>query len=133
MTVMIEVFFTNDPEYKVNLARLENVVSKTFLINDVTIAQVGVHLIDEPRMKFLNENYKHHQGATDVLSFVMHDPEQPTPNFQESEATQKQYGDIFLCYPVILEEAQEEEVPVQEQLEFLLEHGCLHLLGQHHD
>lgn len=132
---MIEVSFFIDPRFKnaVNMAALEGVVSKTFLINNVTVAQVGVHVVDEERMRFLNENYKHHQGTTDVLSFVMHDPEQPTPSFTETEQTKKQYGDIFLCFPVIEDEAKEDGVSVQEQLEFLLEHGCLHLLGHHHD
>lgn len=130
---MIEVAFFNEHGFPADTTALENVVSKVFLINDITIAQVGVHIVSEERMRELNENYKHHQGATDVLSFVMHDPEQPTASFLESDETQRQYGDIFLCYPVIQEEAQEEGTTTQAQLEFLLEHGCLHLLGQHHD
>lgn len=159
---MIEVIFSNPHDYVVDLSALQRVVSRVFLANDVTIARVGVHLVDETKMKHLNENYKHHQGATDVLSFVMHDPEQPTPTFLETEATKQQYGDIFLCVPVIEQEVLEqqeawgkndddsnlkaadsgsrsdfssdfEDTNLQSQVEFLLEHGCLHLLGHHHD
>ncbi len=130
---MIEVIFSNEHDFPVDLSALERVVSKTFLIANITIARVGVHLIDEDLMTELNEQYKHHQGPTDVLSFVMHDPEQPTPNFMETTDTATQYGDIFLCFPIIDEEAREQGVTAQEQLEFLLEHGCLHLLGVHHE
>lgn len=130
---MIEVVFSNEHDFPVDLGALERVVAKTFLVKDVTIAQVGVHLIDEPLMTELNEQYKHHQGPTDVLTFVMHDPEQPTPSFIETEEFALQYGDVFLCYPIIEEEAREQGVSTQQQLEFLLEHGCLHLLGIHHD
>ncbi len=130
---MIEVIFSNEHDFPADLAALERVVAKTFLIHDVTIAKVGVHIIDEDLMTELNQNYKHHQGPTDVLSFVMHDPEQPTPSFFETEETKSQFGDIFLCFPIIADEAREEGKSEQEQLEFLLEHGCLHLLGIHHD
>ncbi len=130
---MIEVFIENEQDFPIVEKQLENAVAKTFLIHDVTIAQVGVHVIDEERMTELNQNYKHHRGATDVLTFVLRDPEQPTPSFLETPETEVEYGDIFLCYPVIAEEADEEGVSVEEKLVFLTEHGCLHLLGIHHD
>ncbi|MCD8507346.1 rRNA maturation RNase YbeY [Candidatus Woesebacteria bacterium] len=130
---MIEVLIENEHNFPLNEKQLENTVAKTFLIHDVTIAQVGVHVVDEARMTELNENYKHHQGATDVLTFVLRDPEQPTPSFLETVQTEQEFGDVFLCYPVIASEAEEQGVSVDEQLAFLTEHGCLHLLGIHHD
>lgn len=130
---MIEVTIANLTSYSVDTTGLEAVVHRTFLAHDVTEANVGVHVVDEARMRELNEQYKHHQGATDVLTFVQHDPEQPTPSFFETPETQREWGDVFLCYEVIAEEADAAGVTVQEQLEFLLEHGCLHLLGIHHD
>lgn len=141
MSSMIEVVVTNEHSYSVNTDELQRVVNRVFLVAGVTIAQIGVHIVDEPTMVQLNQQYKHHQGATDVLSFVLHDPEQPTPAFLETEATESQYGDIFLCYPVIANEVQEDdfedssdlEEAIQERLEFLTEHGCLHLLGVHHE
>lgn len=133
MNSMIEVLFSNPHDFPVREAGVENTVSRVFLTHDITIAEIGIHIVDEAEMTELNENYKHHQGSTDVLTFPMHDPEQPTPHFLETEATQQAYGDIFLCYPVIEQEAQEREISTQEQIEFLAEHGCLHLLGVHHD
>lgn len=130
---MIEVAFLNEHNFPLHEAGLEQAVAKTFLIKDVTIARVGVHVVDEPTMQELNENYKHHKGSTDVLTFVLRDPEQPTPGFVESDESQSEYGDIFLCYPVVEQEAREEGLSVQEKAEFLVEHGCLHLLGVHHD
>ena len=130
---MIEVFIENEKKFPIIEKQLENAVSKTFLIHDVTIAQVGVHIVGVERMTDLNENYKHHQGVTDVLTFVLRDPEQPTPSFLETEQTEQEFGDIFLCYPVIEEEAKAEGISVHEKLAFLIEHGCLHLLGIHHD
>jgi probable rRNA maturation factor len=130
---MIEVFFENPHEYPVDLSALEGVISKAFLIHNVTIAQIGVRLVSEAEMTQLNQNFKHHQGATDVLTFVMHDPEQPTPAFLETPETQTQYGDIVLCYDVIAADAEIQGKTPQEHLEFLTEHGALHLLGIHHE
>lgn len=130
---MIEVTIANTTPHVVDVAALESVVHRTFLAHDVTEANVGVHIVDEARMKELNEQYKHHIGATDVLTFVQHDPEQPTPSFLETPETQREWGDVFLCFEVIAADASAAEVTTQEHLEFLLEHGCLHLLGIHHE
>lgn len=130
---MIEVTFHNDPQYPVRESEAEATVSRVFLVHDVTIAHVGVWIVDEAEMTRLNENYKHHVGSTDVLTFALRDPEQPTPTFLETAETEKEFGDIFLCWPVIEAEAKEQSVPTEEKFAFLLEHGCLHLLGIHHD
>lgn len=130
---MIEVLIDNAEGFPIVEKQLENAVAKTFLIHEVTIARVGIHIVNEDHMTELNENYKHHQGSTDVLTFVLRDPEQPTPSFLETEQTEQEFGDIFLCYPVIEQEAKEEGISIHEKLAFLVEHGCLHLLGIHHE
>ncbi len=130
---MIEVTIDNPLNFPLREAEIEEVIARIFLVHSVTVAKVGIHLVDEAEMTRLNENYKHHVGSTDVLTFPMHDPEQPTPTFLETSETQVEYGDIFLCYPVIEQEAQDESVPVNEKIAFLTEHGALHLLGVHHD
>jgi len=130
---MIQVLVQNETNFPVDETALQRVVSRVFLSRNVTIAQVGVSVVGLAKMTELNEQYKHHQGATDVLSFVLHDPEQPTPGFLETPETETEYGDIFLCYEVIAEEAAEQGIAVQEQLDFLTEHACLHLLGEHHE
>lgn len=130
---MIEVSFSNPSSFSLDTAALQAVVNRTLLTHDVVMAEVGVHIIDEAEMTRLNEQYKHHKGSTDVLTFVLHDPEQPTPKFVETDESRQQLGDVFLCYPVIARDAQAAGESTQQRLEFLLEHGCLHLLGEHHD
>ncbi len=130
---MVEIVFTNEHEFPLSQSGIERAVANAFLIRGVNEASVGIEIVDEARMKFLNEQYKHHVGATDVLTFVLRDPEQPTPHFFESEQSAREYGDIFLCYSVIADSAQEEGISAQERAEFLAEHGALHLLGEHHD
>lgn len=130
---MIEFVFSNEHDFPLSQAGIEQAIARVFLIRNIDIAQVGVQVVDEEQMTVLNEQYKHHQGATDVLTFVLHDPEQPTPKFIETDESATEYGDIFLCYPVIAASAEEEGVTVQERLEFLAEHASLHLLGEHHD
>jgi probable rRNA maturation factor len=130
---MIEIVFSNEHEFPLSQAGIEQAIARVFLIHNIDIAQIGVQIVDEEQMTVLNEQYKHHQGATDVLTFVLHDPEQPTPHFVETTDSSAEYGDVFLCFPVIAASAVEEGVTVQERAEFLAEHGALHLLGEHHD
>ena len=94
MNPMIEVVFSNEHDFPEDLAALERVVSKTFLIQDITIARVGVHLIDEDLMTQLNEQYKHHRGLR-RLDFVCR-PEQPTPVCGD-DGRPNSIGDVFFC------------------------------------
>jgi probable rRNA maturation factor len=130
---MIEVAIDNPNNYPLREADIEETLARVFLIHDVTVAKIGVRIIDEAEMTRLNENYKHHRGSTDVLTFPLRDPAQPTPAFLETEESQAEYGDIFLCYPVIEQSVKDEGIPVGEKIAFLTEHGALHLLGVHHD
>ena len=42
-------------------------------------------------------------------------------------------GDMVICYPVAVSEAAEKNIMVDEEIDFLAAHACLHLLGIHHE
>jgi probable rRNA maturation factor len=68
----------------------------------------------------LNQEYRHQNSATDILSFCL-----------EGVEGQKSMGDIYLC----LEEFQDEFGlgSPRQLLFFLIAHGILHCLGWTHD
>jgi probable rRNA maturation factor len=72
-----------------------------------------------------------------VLSFPQQDPEQPDKSFKEepkdAPALPRQLGDIVVCFPEAVKEAQKLGRMVDDQICFLVEHGLMHLLGYHHD
>ena len=42
-------------------------------------------------------------------------------------------GQLILCYEIIESNATQARQPVERELEWVIEHGILHLLGFHHD
>jgi len=86
--------------------------------------ELGVNIVDDKKMKKLNESYMKKKGTTDVLSFSLNKEKGPDEIIR--------LGDIVINIEQTKRQAKEKKVKVKKELEFLLEHGLLHLLGFHH-
>ncbi|MEW5889330.1 MAG: rRNA maturation RNase YbeY [Pseudomonadota bacterium] len=83
-------------------------------------AEITVRFVDEEEGRSLNRAYRGKDYATNVLSF----PYAPPPRLA---------GDLVLCVPVVLREAEERRRPVQAHFAHLIVHGMLHLQGYDHE
>lgn len=88
---------------------------------ELSVALVGADEIAE-----LNERYRHVEGPTDVLSFGCDDPcavagDEPI-----------MLGDVIIAPEVAQRQAAELGNTVEAELNLLLVHGILHLLGYDH-
>lgn len=70
-------------------------------------------------MRQLNRDFRQVDSVTDVLSF---------PLGPENEIN----GEIYICWPKVLSQAQEYGHSRQREFAYLLAHGILHLLGYDH-
>ena len=86
-------------------------------------------LIPVGEMAELNEAHRGKQGPTDVLSFTIDDGEA----VEGSAGSVVLLGDIVICPAVAAANAREHEVSLEAELELLVVHGCLHLLGWDHE
>ena len=68
-------------------------------------------------------------GPTDVLSFPMDELRPPT---EDEEPPQGLLGDIVLCPTVTARQAADSERTPEDEADYLLVHGLLHLLGFDH-
>lgn len=75
-------------------------------------------------MASLKEKWLGESGATDVLAFPM-DTEMP-------EDEPFILGDIVICPAVAKEQAASGDKPVNDEVDLLLVHGFLHLVGYDH-
>jgi probable rRNA maturation factor len=82
-----------------------------------------VRLVDEAESAHLNETFRHKNGPTNVLSFL----EQEIPGFVPTSL-----GDLAICAPLVLKEADEQNKPIIAHWAHLFIHGTLHLLGYDH-
>lgn len=101
------------------LDRLKSVVAALELEGGLVI-KIG----DKEESRQLNVTYRQKDYATDVLSF---------PFNEELPGGGYYLGDIFICHPVALEQAQEGGIPVEKELFTLMVHGILHLSGHDHE
>jgi probable rRNA maturation factor len=82
--------------------------------------ELEVAFLSEKAIRRLNRTYRKKDRPTDVLSF-------------EGAAGTGQVGQLALCWQVIRRQAKELEIPETEELERMVIHGVLHLLGYDHE
>jgi len=90
-------------------------------------AELSVALVSDDEMAALNERYRGKEGPTDVLSFGCDDPCAAAPDEPIT------LGDVVIAPDVALRQAQELGTTVESELNLLLVHGILHLLGYDHE
>jgi probable rRNA maturation factor len=108
---------------------LAKVLAKYHLTDRV---EADVQVVGKRKMTQLHQVYMKLDGPTDVLSFPLNDPGDDRP-FMASPDGVLRLGDIVVCYPIAVEEALEKQCKVDSQIQFLVEHGLMHLLGFHHE
>ncbi len=94
--------------------------------------EVDVQVVGARKMAELHKIYMRLPGPTDVLSFPLNDPSDDRPFIASPDGVLR-LGDIVVCYSVAVAEALEKQCLVDSQIQFLTEHGLMHLLGYHHE
>ncbi len=87
-------------------------------------AELTIVITGDEQMRQLNHDYRGIDSATDVLSFPADfiDPESDTPYL----------GDVLISYPRAAVQAETAGHAVTAELQLLVVHGVLHLLGYDH-
>lgn len=92
-------------------------------------AELSVLLVDEDTMSAYHQKFMGEPGPTDVLSFPMDELRSPDP---DEEPVLGVLGDIVLCPSVTAAQAAASGRTPEEEADYLLIHGLLHLLGYDH-
>lgn len=87
-------------------------------------AEVLIRVVDSQEISALNEQYRHKQGPTNILSFPFEVP--------EAVKGVNLLGDLVVCASVLEAEAQAQQKALQDHWAHIVIHGILHLLGYDH-
>jgi probable rRNA maturation factor len=103
---------------------VESVLTQKGIVGPV---EISVAIVGSRKMRALNNQYRNIDKPTNVLSFSQ----------IEGEATVMpkdvlMLGDVIVCYPVAVDDAARDNMLVDKKIAELVEHGVLHLLGEHH-
>jgi probable rRNA maturation factor len=110
------------PDSDGSLARLAERVLAGEGIYD---AEVCISIVDETTMTNLNRRYTGRDGVTDVLAF-------PLSEGDEGQYAHGHLGDVVVCEAQARRQARELCIDPGGELNRLVVHGILHLLGYDH-
>ena len=87
-------------------------------------SELSIVVTGDTQIQDLNRQFLDIDAPTDVLSFPSDeiDPESGTPYL----------GDVLISYPRALDQAGSADHPVKSEMQLLVVHGVLHLLGYDH-
>lgn len=91
--------------------------------------EVTLVLTDDEGIQALNRDFLGVDAPTDVLSFSAQEDGGP---FVAAPEVGGYLGDVIVSYPRAVAQAEERGHPVQQELDLLVVHGVLHLLGYDH-
>lgn len=86
-------------------------------------------LTDDQSIQEFNRDFLGEDAPTDVLSFSAQEDASP---FVAAPEAGGYLGDVIISYPRAVQQAREQGHPVEQELNLLVVHGILHLLGYDH-
>ena len=119
--------FTIDNEYGYkNYSYLRKVLNGALKHEKVNNAIFSVIFVDNDTIQEINKEYRGIDRVTDVISFAFEDSGKQVYN------NVRLLGEIYICIPRMIEQANEYGHSEKRELSFLAVHGLLHLLGYDH-
>jgi probable rRNA maturation factor len=110
----------------VDIDRIAAVAARTAASEGAT-GEISITLVNPERMAELNSEHMGKTGPTDVLAFPIDGPADPGMG---DDGPPRMIGDLVLCPEVAAAQATR---GLQAELDLLVAHGVLHLLGYDHD
>lgn len=130
---MITINILSDSKYPLDRVGMREGLEKILKKNQLTEnVEMTVLVVGKRKMTQLHVEHMDLPGPTDVLSFPMIDQDDSSP-FVASPDGILHLGDVVVCYPVAVEQALTKQIKLDQELQFLSEHGLMHLLGHHHE
>jgi probable rRNA maturation factor len=116
---------------KVNQERIARLLRKALRLLGLHRAELSIFFVNDVRMRILNREYRGVDRTTDVLSF----PQSADFSAHDSQFTVHELvlGDIVISLPRANRQAMEYGTTLNEELNRLLIHGLLHLMGYDHE
>ena len=126
MIILLNGYFYNHEKLKVSIAVDE--FSKKFNISKNFY--FTVHSINEDESKKINKKTFNKNFPTDVLSFPLYNNIDSINNLDKNMS--EDMGDMFVCRNVIKNNAKIYNKDFSEELQYIVIHGLLHLIGYSH-
>jgi probable rRNA maturation factor len=123
MKIQIE---NKQTKIKIERRKIRSTVLKLLKIMDCANKELCISFVDDNTIKQLNNNYLQRDNSTNVLSFSLQEGEYGNIN-------PNVLGDIVISAETAQRDAAIGDLSISEEIDFLIIHGLLHLLGLNHE
>ena len=127
MKIVFNGYFYKNEKLKVTQA--VKIFSENFKIS--RNFHFTVHSLNESESKKLNQKTFNINKPTDVLSFPLYNDIEAINQLDKSMS--EDMGDMFICRNVIKKNAEIYDKDFVEELQYIVIHGLLHLIGYSHE
>ena len=127
MKIVFNGYFYKNEKLKVTQA--VKIFSENFKIS--RNFHFTVHSLNESESKKLNQKTFNTNKPTDVLSFPLYNDIEAINQLDKSMS--EDMGDMFICRKVIKKNAEIYDKDFVEELQYIVIHGLLHLIGYSHE
>ena len=127
MKIVFNGYFYKNEKLKVTQA--VKIFSENFKIS--RNFHFTVHSLNESESKKLNQKTFNTNKPTDVLSFPLYNDIEAINQLDKSMS--EDMGDMFICRNIIKKNAEIYDKDFVEELQYIVIHGLLHLIGYSHE
>ena len=127
MKIVFNGYFYKNEKLKVTQA--VKIFSENFKIS--RNFHFTVHSLNESESKKLNQKTFNKNKPTDVLSFPLYNDIEAINQLDQS--MHEDMGDMFICRNVVKKNAEIYDKDFVEELQYIVIHGLLHLIGYSHE
>jgi probable rRNA maturation factor len=129
----VSVYFRNATrKHPIAARRIERSLRALLAAVERPAATVSVSFVGDSAMRRLNRKHRGKDATTDVLSFPLYEPFAAPKRARDGEP-EVLLGDIVISVDVAVRQAAAYDAGLEAEIERLLVHGLLHLLGHDHE
>lgn len=111
---------------KVNLPEIKSRLRKILEYLKIEEKEISLLLVDDEGITEINHQYLQRNRPTNVISFSMAEGE-------FGDINSHILGDIVISVETALKDADEGGIDIEDEIDYLMIHGLLHLLGYDHE
>jgi probable rRNA maturation factor len=118
-------------KHKIALRAVEKTAKALLAAIDEPRASLSISFVGNAAIRRLNREHRGRDRATDVLSFPLYEPKELRR--ERAAPGERLLGDIVVSVDTALRQAEAYDAPLAREIERLLIHGVLHLIGHDHE
>ena len=111
---------------KLNRRRIRRVVHQLKKVLECADQEISLLIVDNERIREMNRQYLNRDYPTNVISFPLREGDYGHINSQI-------LGDIVISAERAFQDAAASDLSFDDEIDFLIIHGLLHLLGYNHE